>query len=338
MHSSKRIEVLQQLKHFLQTDTEALSSVYQKTYQTNRWFTPENQRQSIEAITTIFLDATALSEWIGPYTDAIDNSQPKTIGLIPAGNIPLVGFHDWLAIFMTGNKAVVKSSEKDPYWLPFIVEFIERTDTSLKGQTVFVERLSSFDKVIATGSNNTSRYFEAYLSKVPNIIRKNRQSVAVLSGTETDEQLLALGNDILDYFGLGCRNVSKIYLPQGFDKLRLFRVLEAFDDYILHDKYKNNFDYNYALYLLNQVPFFHNNSLVFLENNSFTSRIAAVHFEYYEHIELVEEELLAYQDTLQCIVSEDDRLHTKTVPFGFAQKPTLWDYPDNVNTLEFLLG
>ncbi len=337
MNHSQRISFLQELRRFL-LDSELHQSTIEKTYQNNRWFTPENQKKSIEAICNHFLDDQCLTNWTEPYIEQIHHSQSEKIGLIPAGNIPLVGFHDWLCIFITGKQAIVKNSEKDAYWLPYLVDFLEQTNPSIKGQTVFVEQLKGFDKVIATGSNNTSRYFESYFAKVPHIIRKNRQSVAILTGDETDEELVELGHDILDYFGLGCRNVSKIFLPTSFDKIRLFRALEAFDDIIFHSKYKNNFDYNYALYLLNKVPFFHNGSLVFLENTALSSRIAAVHFQYYEHIEEVEKELKSQSDSIQCIVSKSTDLHLNTVGIGFAQQPKLWDYADNINTLEFLLN
>lgn len=331
-----RIELLSLLgKHFLKFD-DSLQAAILSTYHHNRWFTQENVMQSIRAIAKEFLDKEKLTDWISAYD--IPNAAPKkNVGLVVAGNIPLVGFHDWLCTFITGHKALVKSSEKDKFLLPYAVNFLSEIAPPVKELTEFTERLNTIDAVIATGSNNSSRYFDAYFGKYPNIIRKNRTSVACLTGKETKEDLLELGKDIFSYFGLGCRNVSKIYVPKDFDFENFMETMHEFKELVLHHKYKNNFDYNFTILILNQIKHYSNGCLLVQESELFYSRIACLHYEFYNTEEEMEAKILAHQDEIQCIVSTKPIGKLVSLPFGKTQTPGLTDYADNVDTLQFLV-
>jgi hypothetical protein len=253
-----------------------------------------------------------------------------------AGNIPLVGFHDWLAVIMTGHTAVIKLSEKDNALFPFLLERLKTIDERTTDWTIQVERLQDFDAVIATGSNNTARYFETYFAKYPHIIRKNRNSVAILTGAESDEDLKRLGIDIFRYFGLGCRNVSKLYIPKNYDLPHLLKVLDIYSDIQNHNKYRNNLDYNRALLLLNQMPHLTNDCIIFQENEALISRIGVIHYEYYDDTETLKEKLSKEKENIQCIVSALPIPPFKTILFGETQSPSLFDYPDEVDCIDFL--
>lgn len=301
----------------------------------NHWFTEQNIKKSIGAITEKYTDASKLNQWIKKY-ELVENNKPKILGLLLAGNIPFVGIHDVIAGFVIGHYLKLKYSDKDTYLMKLFVKLI--VDQNPKAQPYFeeVERMNNIDMVIATGSNNTARYFDYYFGKMPNIIRKNRVSVAVLGPNTTEEELKQLGEDVFSYFGLGCRNISKMYLPKGY---KIEKIMEAFEDWkelVLHNKYKNNFDYNYAIYLLNKVKFFTNGSLITIEDDSLYSRISCLHFSYYEDEGSLRNEILALQDELQCIVANVNIEGVKTYGFGQTQAPELWDYADGVDTMEFL--
>jgi len=264
---------------------------------------------------------------------------PNTVALIMAGNIPLVGFHDWLCVFVAGHRAKVKLSDKDKRLLPLLVKKMGEWAHESWAYTEFLsegERLTDFDMVIATGSNNTARYFEQYFGKYPHIIRRNRNAVAVLSGMETAEELHALGQDIFSYFGLGCRNVSKIYVPHGYQFDTLLEALHEYREMINHDKYKNNFDYNFTLYIMNGVPHKNNGCLLMKEDHSLQARIASVHYEYYDELQDLDALLASKRDEIQCVVGKIKVNGFTVLPFGESQKPTLNDYPDRVDVMRFL--
>ena len=254
-----------------------------------------------------------------------------------AGNIPLVGFHDLLCVLITGNKALVKLSSNDQKLIPLLIDFLIDIEPSLKDKVIFTkEKLDHYDAVIATGSNNTARYFEYYFGKKPNIIRKNRNSVAVLSGKESQEELTALGEDIFRYFGLGCRSVSKIYLPKEYNIDTFFKAMFPYNSIINHHKYANNYDYNKAVYLMSEFKILDNGFLILKEEESFGSPIASLFYEYYEDVSTLKEKLKDNKENLQCIVSsgfvEDE------ISFGNTQKPMLNDYADGIDTIAFLLN
>jgi len=337
MTLTQRIDALVQLGAHLLAGDEFLEALMQRTAHHNPWFTVENQRRAVEAIAREYLQREALEGWLAPYGLPEENT-PRTVGLVLAGNIPLVGFHDVLCVFVAGHRAKIKLSEKDPYLLPHLLGLLERFQPGAKDCFEVVEQLKGFDAVIATGSNNSARYFEAYFGRYPHIIRRNRNAVAVLRGDETDAELLALGNDVFQYFGLGCRNVSKVFVPQDYDLDRLLEAFEAYREVILHEKYKNNFDYNLATAILNREEHRHNGCLILKPAPALPSRIATLHYEPYESVEHLVPVLQSLQDQIQCIVARDGTLPLPTVPFGRAQQPRLQDYADGVDTLAFLLG
>lgn len=335
MNLSDRIELLDKLGHHLRGEDALLQAVQHRTQSHNPWLTVDHQKEAIAAIAAKLLPENKLRKWASNYP--LNPSQtPKTVGIVMAGNIPLVGFHDFLCVFVSGNRSIIKLSDKDPYLLPYLLEWLEKTNPMARDYFEIVDTLNDMDAVIATGSNNTSRYFEAYFSKYPHLIRHNRNSVAVLTGAETDAELLALGHDIFSYFGLGCRNVSKIYVPLGFDFDHFLEILHEYKSIILHEKYKHNFDYNFALYSLNRTPFRFNGALILVENTSLQSRIASLHFEYFDSLENMEEELQRRKSEIQCVVAKQGVLRWPVLPFGKTQEPELWDYPDGVDVMEFL--
>ena len=337
MQLAERIALLARLGDYLRSKDERLEAVIHRTAHTNLWFTKENQWKAVDAIAEQWLRFEKLDQWLGNYDIPAERTARK-VGLVLAGNIPLVGFHDVIAVFATGHKAMIKLSEKDPHLLPFLVKVMTEMDERAASCFQFAERLEGFDAVIATGSNNSSRYFEAYFGKYPNIIRRNRNGVAVLTGLETPEELAALGEDIFRYFGLGCRNVSKLYVPEGYDFEPLLESLHEYRQIVLHDKYKNNFDYNTAIAMLNKTAYLSNGCLVLMEDPGIVSPIAAAYYQFYSDIETVEKEILDRSEEIQLVAARPGVLNAPTLPFGAAQEPELWDYADGVDTVAFLLG
>lgn len=301
----------------------------------NAWFTVEEVEKALKALNHMLND-----QDIETWFKAIKVSEtPKKVGLILAGNIPMVGFHDVISVLATGNIALIKLSSSDDKLLPALLKRLIEIEPLLADHIVYVERLKDFDAVIATGSNNTSRYFEYYFGKVPNIIRKNRNSVAVLTGEESREEIAMLGHDIFDYFGLGCRNVSKLFIPEDYDIKNFYEPIESFQDIINHFKYNNNYDYNKSIYLVNAATHFDNGFLLLKEDVNMVSPLAVLFYERYENLEEVQERLAKEEENIQCIVSKADlKLNTTVLAPGQSQAPKLWDYADNVNTIEFLNG
>ena len=289
----------------------------------------------LEAIALDYLDAKKLTKWLAAYPVA-EGKDPKIVGLVMAGNIPLVGFHDWLCVLMSGHIAQVKLSEKDPYVLPHLVKKLEEFEPALSGRTQFVDRLKGFDAVIATGSDNTLRYFEQYFGKYPHILRGNRVSVAVLHGDESAEQLAALADDVFAYFGLGCRSVAKLYVPSGYDFEPLLDALHVHKQLANHSKWKNNFDYNYALFAINKTPFLATGSIMLTEAEALQSRLATLHYEFYSDLADVAIDLHAQREKLQAIVSAKPVGALETVMPGEGQRPGLGDYADGVDVIGFL--
>ncbi len=346
MSVNKRIiaftELGKQLKLSLKTESKDIAianfkDVIQKASATNEWFTATNLSNAIAAI------ADSLSEqnihaWLSKYQALPEYKTSKTVALIMAGNIPLVGFHDLLSVLISGHKAVVKLSSKDDLLIKGIVELLINIEAEFKNTVYFTDsQLTDFDAVIATGSSNSSRYFEYYFGKYPNIIRKNRNSVAVITGNETKEELELLADDIFQYFGLGCRNVSKLFIPDDFDVDRFFKAMFHYKDLINHNKYANNYTYNHSVYLMNKIAFLENGFLILKEDLGMSSPISVIFYERYSKIETLKERLKIEAENIQCVVSNEKELPNR-VGFGEAQKPQLWDYADNVDTMKFLLS
>lgn len=295
----------------------------------NGWFTENNIRRALFAWGEE-LSANRLLQWLERYTWTEEDA-PRKVGVICAGNLPLVGLHDVLSVILTGHIAFVKLSSDDHLLMPALLKILARFDESIEAQIVYATGLmKDMEAVIATGSNNTSRYFEQYFGHLPHIIRKSRSSIAILTGGESEEELKSLGRDVFAYFGLGCRNVSKVYLPEGFDMDRLFKALYDYNTIINHHKYANNYDYNKAVWLLNNEDLLENGFVIFKEDKNIASPVASVFYERYENKEALLQHIDNHADQIQCIVGND------FIPFGKSQCPTLTDYADNVDTLEFL--
>lgn len=321
---------------FNNINTPEISALEEAIYlagQKNAWFTEEQVLYSLNSWGDLLTEA-KLKQWLSDYD--IESNKTIMVALIMAGNIPLVGFHDFLSTLLTGNKAIVKLSSHDTILLPTIAEYLIQVEPDLGLQIDFVkDRLLNYDAVIATGSNNTSRYFEHYFGKKPNIIRRNRNSVAIISGKESDSDLALLGEDIFRYYGLGCRNVSKLYVPKGYVFNQFFENIETYAYLKNQHKYVNNYDYNKAVYLMSEFPFLDNGFFILKEDGACASPIAVAFYEYYEDFELLIETLNNQQDQLQCILSMNPK--DKYLPFGSAQHPSLEDYADGIDTVEFLL-
>ncbi|KQB37485.1 acyl-CoA reductase [Flavobacterium aquidurense] len=303
----------------------------------NGWYTPEQVYFAIKSWADALTEEN-IDKWLSAYSfdSAQDDKNAKNVALILAGNIPLVGFHDFLSVLITGNSALIKTSSNDQHLLPFLAKYLIFVDESLKNKITFVEgKLENFDTVIATGSNNTARYFEYYFKDKPSIIRKNRNSVAILNGKETKEDLENLGEDIFRYFGLGCRNVSKLFVPKDYSFVAFFEAIFKYQDVIHYEKYANNYDYNKAVFLMSNFKLLDNGFLTLKEDPSYASPISSVFYEFYENIEDLQTRLEAEAEQIQCIVSND--LVKNSIAFGQTQNPQLWDYADNVDTITFLL-
>ena len=299
----------------------------------NGWFTQEQVYFAVNSWAEALTDEN-LSKWLSNYD--FSTIQPKTIGLILAGNIPLVGFHDFLSVLISGHNVLVKTSSNDQHLIKFLANYLIAVNESLEERIKFTDgKLENFDAVIATGSNNTARYFEYYFKDKPSIIRKNRNSVAVLTGDETKEDLINLGEDIFRYFGLGCRNVSKLFVPKNYDFKAFFEAIYEYKDVIFYEKYSNNYDYNKAVFLMSNFKLLDNEFLTLKEDSSYASPISSVFYEYYDDIEVLKSQLKNDAEQIQCIVSND--IIENSIPFGKTQKPELWDYADNVDTIQFLV-
>lgn len=329
------IHVFSTLGRQLSYPDDDLTAIIQDEHYFNAWFTPASVEKAVRA-TGDMLNSKSLTVWLNRYL-LKPGATRKKVGLILAGNIPLVGFHDVLCVLVTGNHALIKVSAQDSRLIKNILNRLVTIDSSFESQYTIVERLENFDAVIATGSNNTSRYFEYYFGKVPNIIRKNRNSLALLTGEETTEQLHNLGHDIFDYYGLGCRNVSKMLVPKNYDFVPFFEAIEPFNLIINHHKYNNNYDYNKSIYLVNRDKHLDNGFLLVKEDKRMVSPLAVLFYEHYENIASAEALIGSESENIQCIVSMVPlKVSNQVVDFGKSQEPALWDYADGVDTMDFL--
>lgn len=300
----------------------------------NKWFTEENVLTSMEAICK-WLNEKTLLEFVHSYPAV----SQKRVGVISAGNIPFVGFHDLMVVLLSGHRYIGKLSSDDTVLLPFFVELLKETKLLDENAMVFADKLKEIDVAIATGSNNSSRYFEYYFSKIPHLIRMNRNGVAVLNGNESPEQLHALGNDVLTYFGLGCRNVSKLYVPYDYNFSSLFENVIDYSGVMKHNKYMNNYDYNNTLLLMKNLPFLTNNFLIVRPDVNIASPIAVLHYQEYNNEDLLTQHLKESDDQIQCIITANENIHTrfnKVFDFGMAQQPMINDFADGVDTMKFL--
>ena len=329
-----RIELATRLGQYILSDSPEWLEAKHRASLINPWFTPEFIDIATGSIATHFLDKQKLESWTSSYK--IETTAPKKVGIVMAGNIPLVGFHDFLCVFISGHKAIIKASSKDEVLIKHLtqklIEWSVRTPSEnkeLNEMIVFQEMLKDCDAYIATGSNNSARYFEYYFKKYQHIIRRNRTSVAILDGSETAKELEELADDVHLYFGMGCRNVTKIFVPKDYDFIPLLTAFKKYDHFKDHHKYRNNYDYNLALHILNGKFYMANESLILLENPSIFSPISQLNYELYTDKNKVEESLRSIE-YLQCTVGHGH------IPFGQAQIPSLTDYADGIDTINFL--
>lgn len=345
MDFKQRKQSLIDLHHFLarffddgaQDDREsqkfkALDQLIKRARQNNPWFTEAFVLKAMRSWKTALAEE-KVEKWLDGYH--FPDHPSMTLGIVSAGNIPLVGLHDLICGFITGQDLLIKRSSRDKNLLPVFAQLLLKNDK--EQQINFTEdRLHDFDAVIATGSNNTSRYFEYYFRSYPSLIRHNRNSVAVLSGEVSSDQLDGLADDIMSYFGLGCRNVSKIYVSKGFDLDPLFKAVLKYQHLIDHHQYASNYEYNKAVYLMSDVKLLENGLLLLKEDKSFSSPIASLNYEYYDHEDELEQELISQKDNIQCIVGDRTKFNLADVDFGQTQHPELWNYADDINTLDFI--
>lgn len=332
MNIENRLESLIQLGFYIKARPAALENKVHYASLKNHWFTTEHSWNALEAIAEEMLQADKLRPWVEGYPH--NDGQSKKIGIIAAGNIPLVSFHDILCVLVSGHKALIKLSEKDNVLIPHLLEELIRIEPNWKNHISFEGRWTNFDAVIATGSNNTGRYFEHYFGKYPHIIRKNRHSFAVISGHETDADLLSLGHDVFDYFGLGCRNVSLLWIPKTYDIRPMLKVWAQFDELMMHNTYKNNLDYQRTLYLMNGVPLVDCDFVNMVDNFNPASPVSCLHLARYEHVDEIKLWITEHEDSLQCMVNFPG--YPNSVGFGEAQHPGLSDYADGIDTMAFL--
>ncbi len=330
MNVQQRVEILVQLGAYISAQDPQWEDAKRRAEQFNHWFTPAFTSMAANSIATAFLQKEKLEQWVAHY-HVDDNLQPKTVGIIMAGNIPLVGFHDFLCVLISGHKQVCKLSSKDDILLKHLVEKMIEWNPSIANHVRFDTMLKDCDAYIATGSNNSARYFDYYFGRYPSVIRRNRTSVAVLTGNETTEQLSLLADDVMTYFGLGCRNVTQIYTPADYDFVPLLAALKKYSWMFDHHKYRNNYDYQLAIYLMNNKYYMTNDCIVLVENSNPFSPIGTLHYSFYENLSELTAQLKT-NDQIQAIVGANG------LAFGQAQQPSLMDYADGVDVMEFLLG
>ncbi len=327
MSSTEKVAALVRLGEYLSGNDPALQIVKDRAFQANGWFTHEFIDLSLQNICRYYLDESRLNGWLAGYPAPVP--PPRQVGIVAAGNIPLVGFHDWLCGFVSGQQVCLKLSSKDTILMQHVIDKVNEWYPEYAQQTLVQDMLKNCGAYIATGSNNSARYFEYYFAKYPHIIRRNRTSVAVLDGTETSAELEALADDVMLYFGLGCRNVTKIFVPEEYNFEPLLKGLRKYAHLADHHKYKNNYDYNLALILLNNGMYMANDNIILQESDAIFSPISVLHYSHYKDAGALRAELEINND-LQCIVG-----HGFT-PFGMAQQPSLSDYADGVDTMQFL--
>ncbi len=330
MNLAERIEIMVKLGKYLIADGPQLRSIKQKAFEKNKWFTQQFIDLALKNISEEYLERDRLEEWIKAY-HLDDNIFPKKIGIVMAGNIPLVGFHDFLCVFIVGHKQKIKLSEKDDLLLPYILNKLIEWNPEISLLVEFADVLKDCDAFIATGSNNSARYFNYYFGKYPSIIRRNKTSSAILTGKETEAELELLSDDIHTYFGLGCRNVTSIHVPIEYDFLPLINSFKKYSYFANHSKYRNNYDYSLALLIMNNKEYMASESVILIENENIFSPVSQLHYSFYDKKNIALE-YLKKSEGVQCICGDGE------IPFGNSQSPGLKDYADGIDTMQFLLG
>jgi len=331
-----RINLLQRLGAYISNDQPDWQAARQQAHLHNSWFDEHHIQRAAANIADAFLQEDQLQNWIKqyPFLNNTDERQHQpVVGIVMAGNIPLVGFHDFLCVWMAGFPMKIKLSSKDTVLWQFILAKLREWHPAAGDQVQFAEMLKGCDAYIATGSNNSARYFDYYFRKYPHIIRKNRTSAAVLDGDESQETLERLADDIGSFYGLGCRNVTQIFVPESYDFTNLLLALKRYDSHLSHHKYKNNYDYQLALLLLNKQTYLSNEVFLLSEQDQPFAPVSMLHYQYYTNRDQLVD-ALKKDDRYQCIVGQAPGL----VRPGSSQQPSLQDYADGVDTMEFLSG
>lgn len=330
MNVQQRIDLLVQLGKYITADGEDWQAAKHSAYAHNQWFIPQFVKLATDNIVSEFLQQNILEELALQYQIADVPAGNKTVGVVMAGNIPLVGFHDFLCVFLSGRKQLIKASCKDEVLIKHLVKKLTEWNSEVADLVSFAEMLKNCDAYIATGSNNSGRYFEYYFSKYPSIIRKNRTSVAVLDGTETTEELNLLADDIQQYFGLGCRNVTKLFVPENYNFIPLLDALKKYEYFAEYNKYKSNFDYHLALLIMGNKLYMNNGSIILTEEQQLFAPVGQINYSVY--LDKKETESILNNQDVQCIVGHS------YLPFGEAQKPCITNFADGVDTLDFLVN
>lgn len=338
MTLSDRILLLSSLGNRIlsQINKDGLKSVLIAAKNKNGWFTEDNSLLSLKNIANEFLNQNALERFTNAYAIE-DDIISKKVGIVAAGNIPMVSFHDILCVFLSGNIAFIKRSSTDDVFITYLINQLGELNEEAKAYFQFAERLNAAEAIIATGSDNSARYFNYYFGNKPNIIRKNRTSVAVLTGNESKIELADLGNDIFRYFGLGCRNVSKLLVPKGYDFVPFFEAIEYWNTILIHHKYNNNYDYNKSIYLINLNEHLDNGFLLLKSDENLVSPLGVLFYQEFESAEFLKEYITTNEEKIQCVVGSSGLSFT-TIPFGTSQEPSLADFADGVDTMAFLVG
>jgi hypothetical protein len=329
MNIKERVDLLVALGEYFFGNGDELQSIKYKAGAQNPWFTPEFVDLALKNISENFLKRDQLEAWIERYSLVNGPSQKKNVGIVMAGNLPLVGFHDFLSVCVSGHTSVIKPSSKDEVLIKHVAEKLAEWNAATKAHITIADNIKNCDAYIATGSNNSSRYFEYYFSKYPNIIRRNRTSVAVLNSDETEKELSLLADDIQLYYGMGCRNVTKLFVPEGYNFIELLRALKKYNYFADFHKYRNNYDYQLALLIMNRKYYMTNESIILTENENLFAPVSRLNYSFYNEPKTLAKSLLNHPD-IQCIVGKD------FTPFGQSQSPSLTDYADGVDTMQFL--
>ncbi|MBK9272288.1 MAG: acyl-CoA reductase [Saprospiraceae bacterium] len=328
------LDLFQQLGIEVLKDIPSRQEAFDKARLENPWFESREIERMIGTIASQYLQKNELEKWLSQYPVS---PQPKKVGLIAAANIPLVGFHDLLCILISGHQAIVKCSERDKQLYVWLQDILIRLEPKAAEMFILVDKLSDYDMIIATGSDQSATLFKEYFSKVPHLIRSHRNSVAWLHGDESDEEILLLGEDVFSYFGLGCRNVSKIYIPQDIDIDKILGLWDKHYSYLKNNtRYQNNYEYRLAICLLNPIQFFQSETLLLIQNNEINSPLATLHFENYTSEEDLREKIVTHKNRIQSVVGPKDLRNIENVRFGNSQKPGLSEYADGIDTMEFL--
>lgn len=332
MHLNERIAAFEQLGKYILSDDEALKNAIQRAYLNNNWFTVESCKMQLQTIATAYLDGVKLHNWVKNYTLLCEDKLPiKIVGIVCAGNLPLVGFHDILSVLICGYTAQIKLSEKDKELPLFLLQKLIDIQPLFTPCIKIVSKLENFDAIIATGTNQTAAHFRTYFNKYQHIIRNHRNGIAILTGTETEEDLFNLGKDVFSYFGLGCRNVSLLFVPKNYNFTSLINAWQVFKEILMnHNSYRNNLDYQRTIYLMKQTPMIDIDFVNMTENDSLYSPVSCLHYTYYDDINEAYTYINKHEAQIQCIIGKD------YLAFGKSQLPELDDYADNTNTLAFL--